>query len=197
MNGGGLPAAVSGEALRPFVRDTELAARLGCRPWDINAEAREPLSSVLDVCVPRYVWRPVTFQVEEGGVTFPFGFVASAPLARLLCTAKEGYLLAATLGHEVDAFLRRAAVRSASAHFLADAAASAAADGLCDLAVTALPDKRLTPRFSPGYGGWPLSGQRQVLSFLRAGELLGIRLTESGLMLPTKTVTAVTGVCYD
>ena len=52
----------------------------------------------------------------------------------------------------------------------------------------------LRPRFSPGYGDFPLSCQPQLLGCLEAGKRNGITLTDSYLMAPSKSVTAVIGV---
>ena len=52
----------------------------------------------------------------------------------------------------------------------------------------------LRPRFSPGYGDFPLSAQKEILDGLEAGKRIGITLTEGYLMMPSKSVTAVIGV---
>ena len=52
----------------------------------------------------------------------------------------------------------------------------------------------LRPRFSPGYGDFPLNCQPQILHGLEAGKRVGITLTEGFLMMPTKSVTAVMGL---
>ena len=52
----------------------------------------------------------------------------------------------------------------------------------------------LRPRFSPGYGDFPLSVQKGILDGLEAGKRIGITLTEGFLMMPSKSVTAVIGV---
>ena len=52
----------------------------------------------------------------------------------------------------------------------------------------------LRPRFSPGYGDFPLDCQPALLEGIQAGKRLGIRLTDSFLMMPSKSVTAVMGV---
>ncbi|MCX7679095.1 MAG: hypothetical protein N2316_07725 [Spirochaetes bacterium] len=43
-------------------------------------------------------------------------------------------------------------------------------------------------RYSPGYCGWHVSGQKKLLSFLHANEI-GITLTESFLMSPEKSIS--------
>ena len=52
----------------------------------------------------------------------------------------------------------------------------------------------LRHRFSPGYGDLPLSVQPAFLAALDATRRLGITLTSSFLMVPTKSVTAFVGV---
>ncbi|MDH5706513.1 MAG: hypothetical protein OEZ45_10900, partial [Candidatus Aminicenantes bacterium] len=43
-------------------------------------------------------------------------------------------------------------------------------------------------RFSPGYGKWDIREQRYVFSVL-PGESIGVRLTESCMMIPRKSVS--------
>lgn len=51
-----------------------------------------------------------------------------------------------------------------------------------------------TNRFSPGYCGWHVSGQQQLFSLFADGRTCGVRLTESSLMLPIKSVSGVIGL---
>ena len=51
----------------------------------------------------------------------------------------------------------------------------------------------ITNRYSPGYCGWDVSEQ-QKLFFLLPENCCGIRLTDSSLMLPIKSVSGVIGV---
>ncbi|HQE70821.1 MAG TPA: hypothetical protein PK071_06860, partial [Atopobiaceae bacterium] len=48
--------------------------------------------------------------------------------------------------------------------------------------------------FSPGYGDLPLAVQPVLLSSVDAQRRLGISLTDTLLMVPTKSITAVTGI---
>ena len=51
---------------------------------------------------------------------------------------------------------------------------------------------KVTPRFSPGYGDWPVTVQGE---FFKAshGDRIGISVNESSLMIPRKSVSAVLG----
>ena len=55
--------------------------------------------------------------------------------------------------------------------------------------------EQLTGRFSPGFGDFELKWQRDVLDFLRADNLIGIKLGKNYVMTPRKSVTAIMGVC--
>jgi cobalamin-dependent methionine synthase I len=50
----------------------------------------------------------------------------------------------------------------------------------------------VTPRFSPGYGDWPVTVQPSLAEICE-GESIGIRVTKSCLMIPRKSVSAVLG----
>ena len=55
-------------------------------------------------------------------------------------------------------------------------------------------DKKLRPRYSPGYGDLSLEVQSEVLKVLNADKILGIKLGANLLMTPKKSITAVQGV---
>jgi hypothetical protein len=81
-----------------------------------------------------------------------------------------------------------------------DAAASEMVDGALDWMVAyfnqSLRRKRRKPtkrRFSCGYGDFDLSYQRWIFETLGM-DRLGVRLTESCLLVPEKSVTAVAGI---
>lgn len=66
--------------------------------------------------------------------------------------------------------------------------------------------RNITNRLSPGYCGWNVSEQHKLFSLLPDG-FCGVRLTESSLMVPIKSISAVIGIgesivkgrypCYD
>lgn len=52
----------------------------------------------------------------------------------------------------------------------------------------------LTWRFSPGYGDLPLETQKTLIQVLDTHRKIGVSLTESCLMMPSKSVTAILGI---
>lgn len=84
--------------------------------------------------------------------------------------------------------------------YIADAIGSIMAEKAADCMETAL-DKYIrdrgwkhTNRFSPGYCGWHVSEQKKLFPLFPSAEPCGIRLTDSSLMLPIKSVSGVIGV---
>ena len=79
-----------------------------------------------------------------------------------------------------------------------DACGSAWVEAGCGAAEQELaaryPELYLTDRFSPGYGDLPLDLQPAICASLDAWRRLGVQVTASLLMNPTKSVTAVIGL---
>ena len=51
-----------------------------------------------------------------------------------------------------------------------------------------------TNRFSPGYCGWHVSEQQRLFSLFPTANPCGIRLTDSSLMIPIKSVSGIIGI---
>ena len=146
---------------------------------------------------PRACWRIFPWE-GDGPLRGTFFRPAGEDIRRFLAGCGQVILLAATLGTEAETLLLRAQRRRIADAALLDALASAAVENVCDnlcadLAARLFP-LRLTPRFSPGYGDFPLSQQRELCAVLDVSRLLGVTLTPGGLMVPQKSVTALAGV---
>ena len=121
-------------------------------------------------------------------------------IAQHLHDASEVVLVAATLGAGVDRELRRLSLTDPLGQVVFDAAATARIERTMDeVEATIRADaadrgRYCSWRFSPGYGDLPLSVQPLLLAALNASRRLGITLTPSNLMVPTKSVTAVVGL---
>lgn len=109
-------------------------------------------------------------------------------------------VFAATLGTGADHLIQKYNRLQMSKAVVMQAAATAMIEEYCDQVCSGLKaeyeakELYLRPRFSPGYGDFPLDCQQRVLDSLEAGKRIGIKLTDSLLMMPSKSVTAVMGV---
>ena len=119
-------------------------------------------------------------------------------LREMLKDCEDYILLAVTLGGEMDKKIRIAGARDMTRSLVLDACGSAAVEAACELAEQELlkqfPGKFLTDRFSPGYGDFPLEYQRTLIQTLQTQKRIGLTLTDTCMMLPRKSVTAVIGL---
>ena len=98
--------------------------------------------------------------------------------------------LCGTLGAAFDAWQRRlAALSGADAFFSQQIGLDLVEE---EEARTSLDDgETLLPRKSPGYGDMPLSLSREIVAKLDATKRIGVAVTASDLLVPSKSVTAV------
>ena len=149
---------------------------------------------------PRYVYRAFPLERTAEGIALAGSGVTltSGLAARLLDTCDTAVLLCCTLGMEFERRLHATERRDMGEAAILDACGSAWVESGCDMAEAEIAarftPRFLTDRFSPGYGDLPLSLQPSVLAALDAERRLGIHLTDSFLMTPSKSVTAVLGV---
>lgn len=175
----------------------EFSSRLGQPaselPPGLEAECESLLKPVLSY---RYCYRRTTvLRPAEEMLDLGFGPFHSHSLWRNLAGCDEAILFAATIGSGIDRLLKRLAVTSPARRFVVDALSSAAVESLCDYANEKLAaGLNCAPRFSPGYGDVSLEVQPGFLQFVDAGRLLGITLSETLFMNPSKSVTAIIGI---
>ncbi len=107
-------------------------------------------------------------------------------------------LLCATLSAGADKLIRQLEAADMAMAFVTDCLASSVIETVCDEAEqemrSRLPKSYFTWRFSPGYGDLPLDLQGTFLNVLEAQKRIGLNVTESGMLVPAKSVTAVIGV---
>ena len=81
---------------------------------------------------------------------------------------------------------------------IADAFAGAAVEQVMNeaekLIKAEFPGKYFTWRYSPGYGDFPIEIQKQLLDVLDAPRKIGLCTSDSRMLAPVKSVTAVMGV---
>ena len=152
---------------------------------------------------PRYTVKRFGCCAEEASVLLDNGTVfRSKALARYVGEATELFLFGATLGSRVDSALRRMALTSVAEAGAGQAVAAALIETYCDDCCAELqkqlPEgKKLKWRFSPGYGDWALEEQKILFPVLDCAHTIGLTLTESCMMAPVKSVTAVMAITED
>lgn len=116
-----------------------------------------------------------------------------------LKNSSEIALLAATIGPQVDAYIRRATASDSVYAAICQATGAMYIEQFVDLIndeiknQAATKGKTTTPRFSPGYGDINLSTQKDFFRLLNCSRI-GLTLMDTLIMAPEKSVTAFVGL---
>ncbi len=149
---------------------------------------------------PRHVCKvcELDFQGEEIFLRGTAVVLKGGTALKMLAQCHRAALLACTLGARFDLALTAMQARDMARAVILDACGSALVEQGCDEAEKELsarfPGRYLTDRFSPGYGDLPLELQRDICAALDTPRRLGLHVTESLLLNPVKSVTAVIGL---
>lgn len=141
---------------------------------------------------PVSVKKPDT--VEIAGLT-----IHSRNLCKNLDGCDQAYMFAATVGVGIDRLIKRGEIGGMIDALIYQAAGAEMIEAYADELNGALRRTeakqgcRLRPRFSPGYGDVPLALQKDFSRILELPKTCGITLTDTLLMVPSKSVTAFIG----
>jgi hypothetical protein len=169
-------------------------------PEDMRRQAEEIAQSLTSSVTPRYTYRLFPLSQEENAFSLTgSGVTLTGNTAQtMLNDCQQAVLLCCTLGAEFETMLRSEQARDMARAVILDACGSAWVEAGCDKAEDEL-SKRLpqlyrTDRFSPGYGDLPLDLQPAICAALDTRRRLGVHVTDSLLLNPGKSVTAVIGL---
>ncbi|WP_143468821.1 vitamin B12 dependent-methionine synthase activation domain-containing protein [Lachnoclostridium sp. An118] len=150
---------------------------------------------------PRIVWRVFDLKTAgEGRLDIGGMEVESRSLWKNMKGCCQAVVLGATLGSGVDLLMRRQSLTDMAAAVVTQACAAAMLEEYLDGEQEKIgrelerEGKYLRPRFSPGYGDFSICHQGQLLAMLEAPKRIGLSLTDSSMLTPVKSVTAVIGV---
>lgn len=150
---------------------------------------------LMDAIQPKCVYEKTAIQINGDRIDFGFMQVKSRALSKNLQGCGSAYIFAATLGPGADRMIERYSRVSPAKSVVTDALASAAIEAFCNKINAELEEAEpLHPRFSAGYGDFDIKHQSQILDFLDTRRRIGLYLSDSLLMVPTKSVTAVIGI---
>lgn len=172
----------------------------GDAPEELRRQVAAAADELAAAVQPRYTYKIYDLDHTEGRICLRGAGVAltGETAERMLAQCDQAALLACTLGATFDAQLLAAQARDMARAVILDACGSAFVESGCDTVeqeiAARFPDRYLTDRFSPGYGDLPLSLQPDICTVLDAARRLGVHVTESLILNPVKSVTAVIGL---
>ena len=124
----------------------------------------------------------------------------SKDISELLRDCDKCVLMCATLGFNIEKNIRRYSYNNLTKGIIIDACATTSIEEVCDLVQDSILDKvakeekSLTMRYSPGYGDLDISANRDILNVLDAHRKIGVTVTNTGIMIPRKSVVALIGI---
>jgi hypothetical protein len=168
--------------------------------------ANERVSSLTDElidlfsenAVPKNVYGVWDCQIDSSSLSLGGMSVESKNLAKHLTDCNRAVLLAATLGTQADTLIRMLTVQDMEKAVIAQAVCAAMIEAYCDSIESGILQKPefdgfyFTSRFSPGYGDFNITHQKDILRVLNCSRI-GVSMTDGYMLTPTKSVTAVIG----
>lgn len=121
-------------------------------------------------------------------------------IKRFLIDSDEAALFAVTLGLDLDREIKRLEQTDLTKALIMDSTASTLVEEICNQVSDDFENfqkennKYTTERFSPGYSDLPLKIQNDITRVLDTQRKIGLATTDSSLLLPRKSVTAIIGV---
>ncbi len=185
-------------------RRNEVLQYLGWRgneiPPEVNAQIDACIAETLTAAQPRYTYQRFDIERTSEGIRLcgTDSYFPGEDVKTLLQDCTSCVLMAATLGARMETVIRRAQIRDMTRAVILDCCGSAYIEAVCDAVeqeiIAALNVRYLTDRFSPGYGDMPIAFQHQMTELLDTGRKIGLTLTDSCILTPRKSVTAVIGL---
>ena len=181
----------------------EVLRYMGCPPdladQGLRSLAQQACGQILREARPRWAWRCFDIAEDPEGVRLSCGLLLPGrDLKRHLEGCRRAVLFCATLGVQVDSFIRRAQSVDMLHGLALDCAADTAVEQVCDQIEAELqgqfPGCFFPFRYSPGYGDLPLTLQNELLDLLDAPRRVGLTASASHILIPRKSVTAILGV---
>lgn len=170
----------------------------------LTDDIRPTLENCIDMCrelTGRVCYCETPISVGDGRVDFGFAKVQSEGLCKNLDGCEGAIIFAATVGVEIDRLISKYSSLSPSRAVILQAIGAERIEALCDCFCEMQKSekqklgKTVRPRFSPGYGDLSLEFQRDIFLNLDCFRKIGLSLSDRLLMSPSKSVTAIVGIC--
>jgi hypothetical protein len=182
----------------------EVARYLGYRrvtspDTNVGALMEKAAREMQTVMKPQAVFEIFDLSMVNQELRFADVTLHSCDLSRNLDSCSKVALLAATIGPQVDALIRRHSSLDPVYASILQATGAMYIEELVDLVnseikkIAAAQGLKTRPRYSPGYGDVPLQVQKDFFRLLPCTRI-GLTLMDTLIMAPEKSVTAFVGL---
>ncbi|WP_434797836.1 vitamin B12 dependent-methionine synthase activation domain-containing protein [Terrisporobacter vanillatitrophus] len=177
--------------------------------YNLSEKIKQCIKKTREIINPRFIFRKykikklklsdVKSEVYLEGANLT---LKSDDIHNLLLECDECILMSATLGLEIEREIRKLTYTDLTKGIIVDACATAAIEEVCDIVQNNIAkkllkeDKYITYRYSPGYGDLPIEKNVDINNLLNSQKEIGLTVTNSGIMIPRKSVVALIGVSH-
>lgn len=158
---------------------------------------------VLKEAVPRYIYKCFDIsECDEGIMLLGTSLCLKGnDIKKHLKGCKKAVLIGATLSAGIDRQIRICELSDILKALALDCLSSTAIEQVCDKLELIIKDEfkdyEMTFRYGLGYGDLPIEQQKDFLTVLNAPKTIGLNVTESNILTPRKSVTAIIGLSKD
>jgi hypothetical protein len=154
---------------------------------------------VNDCVKPKTLHRIFDCKVTEDSLIIGETVFKSKRLADTIKGCNRVCIFGATLGTECDRLLRTYSVTDISKSVVLQACLASKIEEVCDALEDTLraDGMSLRQRYSPGYFDLDITENKKIFDMLELTKRIGLTLTETCQMVPTKSVTAIIGIEND
>lgn len=157
----------------------------------------EELSQVI---AKKSIYRIFDLAIKNHTICIGTMKIESRNLEKNLKGCESAVVFGATLGMGVDRLMHKYTLTDMSKAVILQACAAAELEDYCDfcqdeiVAMMKKENKYVRPRFSPGYGDFDIRHQDNIIRMLELPKTIGLTMTDSYMLTPIKSVTAVMGI---
>lgn len=160
----------------------------------------ESFQELDSIATKRMIYKNSTLNMDKNYIYIANMKIESNDLRKNLLGCEEVIILGATLGIQVDYLIHRYTKNEIAKAVVLQACAAAYLEEYLDSwqeekrVEYGIEGKYLRPRFSPGYGDFNIKHQENIIRILDSAKTIGLSMTESYMLTPTKSVTAIIGI---
>ena len=167
---------------------------------ELDALVDSCLAQVNDKLFYKVCYAKFDISFNEDSIDLGFMKSSSRDLRKNLSGCDSIVLFAATVGLTLDRLIARYGAVSPTKSLIFDAIGAERIESLCDAfnreisQSAAAQGYKTRPRFSAGYGDFPIEAQNDIFTALACPSKIGLSLGSNLLMSPSKSVTAIIGL---
>lgn len=178
----------------------EIARYAGSKNVALVPQLNECINKCKDILQYKVCYGIYDACIDEQESDLGFCKVRSKDIGEWMKNCGKILLFAATIGIGIDRLIHLYSSVSPSKAVIYQAIGAERIEALCDTFCSEIgsemSDKGIsvTERYSPGYGDLEISVQKDIFRTLECTKNIGVTLTDSCLMIPSKSVTAIIGL---